>query len=78
MPKGIDALESELSDASLPFGARLCAYTQKKHKLTPFYLEYGLKRIVYACLAVTHYHAYSIYSFSISNLSLKCQFGIIA
>ena len=30
MPKGIDALESELSDASLPFGARLCAYAQKK------------------------------------------------
>lgn len=36
MPKGIDSLESELSDASLPFGARLCAYTQKKHKLIPF------------------------------------------
>ena len=30
MPKGIDALESKLSDASLPFGARLCAYAQKK------------------------------------------------
>ena len=36
MPKGIDALESGLSDASLPFGARLCAYTKKKHKLIPF------------------------------------------
>ena len=27
MPKGINALESKLSDAFFPFGARLCAYT---------------------------------------------------
>ena len=38
MLRETDALESGLSDASLPLNAWLCAYTQKKHKLFLFFL----------------------------------------
>ena len=41
--------------------ARLEAYTQKKHKLILFFIICGdadFKRIVYACLPVTHYRVF--------------------
>ena len=43
--------------------ARLEAYTQKKHKLILFFIICGdadFKRIVYACLPVTHYRVFNL------------------